>query len=70
VNLGGADDGTVCQAFAVLLPVRSVRVMGDARSQDYARVSRQCRYPHHQRDARRKPVCDVTAKPPGTIEWE
>jgi GMP synthase (glutamine-hydrolysing) len=82
----------VWQAFAVLLPVRTVGVMGDSRSYEHvcalravtstdgmtadyypfdhgflARVS--TRLVNEVRGINRV-VYDVTAKPPGTIEWE
>ncbi len=82
----------IWQAFAVLLPVRSVGVMGDARTYDYVCALRAVTatdgmtadfYPFEAdflaRTATRivnevaginRVVYDITAKPPGTIEWE
>ncbi len=82
----------IWQAFAVLLPVRTVGVMGDARTYDsvcalravtssdgmtadyypfehsfLAKVS--TRIVNEVRGINRV-VYDITAKPPGTIEWE
>jgi GMP synthase (glutamine-hydrolysing) len=82
----------IWQAFAVLLPVRTVGVMGDARTYDHVLALRAVTsndgmtadfYPFDMaflgRVATRivnevkgvnRVVYDVTAKPPGTIEWE
>jgi len=82
----------VWQAFAVLLPVRTVGVMGDARTYDHVCALRAVTstdgmtadwYPFPPaflgRVATRivnevkginRVVYDITAKPPGTIEWE
>jgi GMP synthase (glutamine-hydrolysing) len=66
----------IWQAFAVLLPVRSVGVMGDGRTYDQVcglragfltRVAG--RIVNEVRGINRV-VFDVTSKPPGTIEWE
>jgi GMP synthase (glutamine-hydrolysing) len=53
------------QAFAVLLPVRSVGVMGDERT--YERIS--SRIINEVRVINRV-VYDISSKPPATIEWE
>ena len=82
----------IWQAFAVLLPVKTVGVMGDSRSYDHVCALRAVTatdgmtadyypFPHDflGRVATRiinevrginRVVYDVTAKPPGTIEWE
>jgi GMP synthase (glutamine-hydrolysing) len=82
----------IWQAFAVLLPVRTVGVMGDGRTYDYACALRAVTstdgmtadyfpFPHEflGRVATRiinevrginRVTCDITSKPPGTIEWE
>jgi GMP synthase (glutamine-hydrolysing) len=82
----------IWQAFAVLLPVRTVGVMGDYRTYDHVLALRAVTsvdgmtadfYPFDMtflgRTATRivnevkgvnRVVYDVTAKPPGTIEWE
>ena len=82
----------IWQAFAVLLPVRTVGVMGDARTYDFVCALRAVTsvdgmtadfFPFDMgflgRAATRivnevkginRVVYDVTAKPPGTIEWE
>jgi GMP synthase (glutamine-hydrolysing) len=71
------------QAFAVLLPVQSVGVMGDARTYDDALAVR-CVWTHlpHELLARistriinevkgvNRVVYDISSKPPATIEWE
>src|SRR6267378_1374353 len=72
----------VWQAFAVLLPVRSVGVMGDGRTygltvavrvveSDDAMTADWVRLPGEvlERMSTRI-VNDITSKPPGTIEWE
>jgi GMP synthase (glutamine-hydrolysing) len=82
----------ISQALCVLLPVRSVGVMGDQRTYEQVLAVRAVtttdfmtadwfRFPPDVLDriARRvvnevrginRVVYDVTAKPPGTIEWE
>jgi GMP synthase (glutamine-hydrolysing) len=82
----------IWQAFAVLLPVKTVGVMGDARTYDHVCALRAVTssdgmtadyYPfEHSFLARvstrivnevrgiNRVVYDITAKPPGTIEWE
>ncbi len=82
----------IWQAFVVLLPVRTVGVMGDERSYDFACALRAVTssdgmtadyYPFThdflKRAATRiinevrginRVTYDITAKPPGTIEWE
>jgi GMP synthase (glutamine-hydrolysing) len=82
----------IWQAFAVLLPVRTVGVMGDDRTYEHVCAVRAVTstdgmtadsYPFEHaflaRAATRiinevkginRVVCDVTSKPPGTIEWE
>jgi GMP synthase (glutamine-hydrolysing) len=72
----GEDTGTA-QAFAVLLPVRSVGVMGDGRT--YANVIAlravttddfmSNRIVNEVPDVNRV-VYDISSKPPATIEWE
>jgi GMP synthase (glutamine-hydrolysing) len=83
---------TIWQAFAVLLPVRTVGVMGDGRTYDHVLGLRAVTsidgmtadfYPFDMGFLGRvstrivnevkgvnRVVYDVTAKPPGTIEWE
>ena len=53
----------IWQSFAVLLPVRSVGVMGDERTYDYTIAIREVKGVN-------RCVFDITSKPPGTIEWE
>jgi GMP synthase (glutamine-hydrolysing) len=53
----------IWQAFAVLLPVRSVGVMGDKRTYAFPVVLREVKGVN-------RVVLDITSKPPGTIEWE
>ena len=82
----------IWQAFAVLLPVRTVGVMGDYRTYDYVVGLRAVTstdgmtadfYPFDMKfigavatrivnevKGVNRVVYDVTAKPPGTIEWE
>jgi GMP synthase (glutamine-hydrolysing) len=64
----------IWQAFAVLLPVRSVGVMGDERSYGFTvavevleRIS--TRIVNEVRGVSRV-VYDISSKPPSTIEWE
>src|SRR6476659_493550 len=57
---------TIWQAFAVLLPVRTVGVMGDARTYDYVCALRAVT----STDGMTADYYDITSKPPGTIEWE
>ncbi|MGB3811540.1 MAG: glutamine-hydrolyzing GMP synthase [Parvibaculum sp.] len=83
---------TIWQAFAVLLPVRTVGVMGDGRTYDYVCALRAVTstdgmtadyYPFthdflgrvstriiNEVKGINRVVYDITAKPPGTIEWE
>jgi len=82
----------IWQAFVVLLPVRTVGVMGDARTYDYACALRAVTsvdgmtadsYPFshaflgetatriiNEVQGINRVTCDITSKPPGTIEWE
>ena len=76
----------IWQAFAALLPVRTVGVMGGGRTYDQARALRAMTstdgmtadyYPFEHaflgRAAARiinRVTYDITSKPPGTIEWE
>src|SRR6266508_6075537 len=72
----------IWQAFAVLLPVRTVGVMGDYRTYDYVVGLRAVTstdgmtadfYPFDMKfigHVATRIVYDVTSKPPGTIEWE
>ncbi len=82
----------IWQAFAVLLPVKTVGVMGDARTYEYVLALRavtstdgmtaeiyQFDYNFLTKVCNRiigevrgvnRVVCDITSKPPGTIEWE
>jgi GMP synthase (glutamine-hydrolysing) len=53
----------IWQSFAVLLPVRSVGVMGDERTYDYTIAINEVKGVN-------RCVLDITSKPPGTIEWE
>jgi GMP synthase (glutamine-hydrolysing) len=76
----------IWQAFAVLLPVRTVGVMGDGRTYDYALAVRAVTADYYHFDHEflsrlsnriinevkgvNRVVYDITSKPPGTIEWE
>src|SRR6185295_10120538 len=70
------------QSFAVLLPVQSVGVMGDARTYDFTIAIRAvesldgmtadwARLPHDLLAAiSTRIVYEISSKPPSTIEWE
>jgi GMP synthase (glutamine-hydrolysing) len=71
----------IWQSFAVLLPVKSVGVMGDQRTYAYTCAIRAVPLPYdllkkissrivNEIRGINRVVYDITSKPPGTIEWE
>ena len=60
----------IWQAFAALLPVRTVGVMGDGRACDHVCALRTATRISNEVRGNNRVVYDVTSKPSGTIKWE